>query len=110
MDDRTIVVPISEDEQAFIDEQVAAGRYATGSEVLRAALAAFEYADTGRYLFEDIAVNGADEPVSLTQFFSDDGQQLRRALEASEASGRSARAIPDIMKAVKSKLRADGSL
>jgi putative addiction module CopG family antidote len=114
MDDRTITVSISESEQAFIDSEIASGRYASGSEVMRAGLAALEHVEAIRDSrmddIDDDARQPSGEPGSLAYYLSANAQHLKLILRASEASGKSTRDVPQIMSAVKSKLRANGSL
>jgi antitoxin ParD1/3/4 len=43
MTDRIIAVSVTDEEQAFIEEQLASGRYADESEVLRAGLGRLEH-------------------------------------------------------------------
>lgn len=116
----TISISVSDEERAFMDDQIAAGRYADDLEILHAALAALEREQRLSTLRELIAEGDADiargDVMSfdssedfLEHIRSEDDHSRRDVLNA-EKSGVSARQIPDIMRAVKTKLRANGSL
>jgi putative addiction module CopG family antidote len=102
MDDNSISISVSADERAFIDRQLAAGRYASEEELLRAGLAALER--------QSLTPGGFGEADDLAPFISEDVDSLRRDLAASLASGVSRRHVRDIMGDVKVKLRANGTL
>src|SRR5690349_1567368 len=120
MDENAISVSISDDEREFIDSQIAAGRYADDEELLHAGIAALEREQKLQTLRELIAEGGAD--IARADVISFDSSEeflehilngtgdLRDELEIAEASGTSSRQIPDIMKSVKAKLRANGAL
>ena len=119
MSDDAISISLSEEERLFVDSQIAAGKYADDSEILHAALAALERQQKLKVLRELIAEGDAD--FERGDFVSVDtaGEisehivglaQLRRELAAAELSGESDRKVPEIMSAVKTKLRANGTL
>jgi antitoxin ParD1/3/4 len=120
MDDRVISISVSDDDQEFIDGQIAAGRYTDENDMLRASLALLKretkLGELRRLIAEgdaDIAggrVMTFDEPGSLTRYVIENAATLDAELAASEKSGTSRRQIPDIIASVKAKLRANGSL
>ncbi len=120
MDDRTISISISGDEEEFIAGQLAAGHFADEKELLHASLAALEREAKVREFRQLIAAGDADivagrsmvfsDSAEFTQYVIGDAEALRSELASSEASGTSARQIPDIVAGVKAKLRANGSL
>jgi putative addiction module CopG family antidote len=120
MNDMTITVSISRRERQFIADQMASGKYAGEEEILRAGLAALER-EAKLLELRAMMAEGEDdvelgkspifnEPDDLGKCIADNARQIKLALEASEASGESARSVPQIMQAVKSKLRANGSI
>lgn len=87
MTDRIIYVSITDQEQAFIEEQLASGRYADESEVLRAGLGRLEHeakvaalraliaeADTQYDRGEYVTFDSAD---AATDFIIEQAQTLR---------------------------------
>lgn len=111
MDNNVISISLSDDERAFIDSQLAAGKYADGQELLHAGLAALKRqslaaasAATG---FPPSGFSEVDEAIP---YAFEDADELRRSLAESGASGVSARDVRDIMGDVKAKLRANGAL
>jgi antitoxin ParD1/3/4 len=87
MDDHTISISVSDEEQAFIAAEIAAGRYASEREVLRAGLAVLEHETKLRELRTLIAEGDADfergdymtfnEPGELTQYIVDNAADLK---------------------------------
>ena len=65
MDDKTIAISVSDDEQEFIDGQIAVGRYADEKDVLRAGLAALESEARLRELGRFVAEGDVDSAVAL---------------------------------------------
>ena len=120
MDDKTISISISGDEEEFIAAQIAAGNFADEQELLHAGLAALEREGKVREFNLLIAEGDADvaagrhmafnDAAESTRYVMDDAETLRSELASSEDSGISARQIPDIIASVKAKLRANGSL
>ena len=120
MSDDAVSISLSEEERLFVDSQIAAGKYADDSEILHAGLAALERQQRLQTLRELIAEGDADiargdvvtfeTAGELTDYIRTRAESLRRELASAEASGESGRQVPDIMNAVKTKLRANGTL
>lgn len=120
MSDDAVSILLSEEERLFIDSQIASGKYADDAEMLHAGLAALEREQRLRTLRALIAEGDADfargDLVSfetageLSAYIRTHAESLRQELADAEASGVSSRSVPDIMNAVKTKLRANGSL
>ena len=120
MDDGKLSVAISDHRREFIDEELAAGKYADEAEVVDAALALLEKSRKVGTLQALIAEGAGDlgygDPVGLSgsgdlsRYIVENVDTLRRAIAESERSGESVRQIPDIMKDVKAKLRSNGAL
>lgn len=120
MDDGKLSVAVSDHRREFIDEELAAGTYASEAEIVDAALELLERTrkmgafrttiakdDDDLRLGEMAAFDTAEE---LSQHIANNAESLRRELSNAQASGLSGRQIPDIMNAVKTKLRANGTL
>ncbi|MDZ4376198.1 MAG: type II toxin-antitoxin system ParD family antitoxin [Phenylobacterium sp.] len=77
---RTISLP--EEQSAYIDDQVAAGRYASASEVIRAGLRALRERDDAveRWLQEDVA--SAFDALQADATRARSPQQVRQSLRA----------------------------
>ncbi|RYE54828.1 MAG: hypothetical protein EOP18_06865 [Rhizobiaceae bacterium] len=120
MSNDAVSIALSEEERLFVDSQIAAGNYADDVELLHAGLAALEREQRLRTLRALIAEGDADiargDFVSfetageLSEYIKTRAETLRRDLIDAEASGASSRRVPDIMNAVKTKLRTNGSL
>lgn len=119
MSDDAVSISLSEEERLFVDSQIAAGKYADDSEILHAGLAALERQQRLKALRELIAEGDADFERGAFVSFDTAGEisehvigraKLRRELAEAEASGESGRQVPQIMNAVKTKLRANGAL
>jgi Arc/MetJ-type ribon-helix-helix transcriptional regulator len=105
MNQHAISISLSEDEQAFIEEGVATGRFADEREALHAGLASLELEAQLGALYPLVA-----EPDYVSHYVADNAPLLAEHLKSTESEGVSSRGIPDIMAAVKQKLRADGKL
>ena len=120
MDDGKRSVAVSDHRREFIDEELAAGKYADAAEVVDAALALLERSrrigvlqalvSEGDADFEHGDHLGFSEPGYLSRYVAENAEALRETIAESERSGESARQIPDIMKDVKAKLRSNGAL
>lgn len=119
MIDDAVSISLSDEERLFVDSQIAAGKYADDSEILHAGLAALERQQRLKALRELIAEGDAGFERGDIVSFDATGEisehvigqaRLRRELAEAEASGESHREIPEIMSAVKTKLRANGAL
>ena len=120
MSNDAVSIALSEEERLFVDSQIAAGNYADDAELLHAGLAALEREQRLRTLRALIDEGDADiargDFVSfetageLSEYIKTCAETLRRDLIDAEASGASSRRVPDIMNAVKTKLRTNGSL
>jgi len=120
MSDDAVSISLSEEERLFIDNQIASGKYADDAEMLHAGLAALEREQRLRTLRELIAEGDADfargdfvsfeSEGELSDYIQTHAESLRRELADAAVSGISSRSVPDIMNAVKTKLRANGSL
>lgn len=102
MGDKAISVFVSEDERAFIDGQLAVGKYASEEELLPAALVARQR--------QPLAPRGFGEADDMSPYMFEDVEELRGDHERSAASGESPRQVRDIMDNMKAKLRANGAL
>lgn len=119
MSDDAVSIFLSDEERLFVDSQIAAGNYADDAEMLHAGLAALERESTLADLREMTAVAdrqiergeyvGFSETDDMTEYVAAFAE-LQRELSRAEASGESTCNIPDIMQAVKAKLRSNGSL
>jgi len=77
MDDRTVTVSISEDEEEFIARLMASGNYADEKELLHAGLAALERETKVRELRRLIAEGDADFLAGRVHSFKD-AEELKR--------------------------------
>ena len=118
MNEHAISISLSEDEQAFIDAQVASGRFADEREALHAGLASLAR-DARLGALYPIAAGGdavggydagLEESGALTRYIAGHAPEIAEHLRSSELGGVSGRRIPDIIADVKTKLRADGKL
>lgn len=105
MNQHAISISLSEEEQAFIEHAVASGRFADVREALHAGLASLELEAELGALYPLVA-----ESEFVSRYVTENALQLSEHLKSSETEGISARGIPDILVAVKEKLRADGKL
>ena len=120
MDDGKLSVAVSDHRREFIEEELAAGTYADEAEIVDAALELLENKRKLEVLRALIADGDADIAAGrvhvvenageLSEYIEANAESFRRELAIAEASGESNRQIPDIMKAVKTKLRANGTL
>ena len=120
MDDGKLSVAVSDHRREFIDEELAAGTYASEAEIIDAALELLENKkklDAPHALIAegdaDIAagrVHLFDSADDLTVYIKANSESLRGELAKAAASGESNRRLPDIMNAVKTRLRANGAL
>ena len=120
MSDDAVSISLSEEERLFVDSQIASGIYADDAEMLHAGLAALKREQRLRTLRALIAEGDADiargdikefgSHESMTEYIVAHAGELRDQLASAEASGQSSRRVTDIMTAVKTKLRTNGSL
>lgn len=107
MNSHPVTISIPNEDLAFVEEQLALGRYDNAEEVFRAGIAALR---REAFASEKRAPEGFEEADGTTAYDLDDAEELRGTIAASLASGTSARRIPGIMNDVKAKLRANGTL
>ena len=111
MGHNAISISISDDERAFIEGQLAAGRYADEEELLHAGLAALKRQSLATAsAVAGLPHAGFSEVDEAILYAFEDAEDLRRGLAESGASGVSPRNLRDIVGDVKAKLRANGAL
>lgn len=120
MDDGNLSVAVPDYRREFIEEELAAGTYADEAEIVDAALELLENKRKREVLRALIADGDADIAAGrvhvventgeLSEYIKATAESLRRELAFAEASGESDRQVPGIMKAMKTKLPANGTL
>lgn len=109
MDDGKLLVSVSDQRREFIEDELASGAYSSETEIIDAALELLQKKRKLDALRASIAEGDADIAAGRIRV-SENADELRHDLAKAEAGGESGRQVPDIMNAVKARMRANGSL
>ncbi|MDH6266835.1 putative addiction module CopG family antidote [Rhizobium sp. SG_E_25_P2] len=85
MSDRTISVTISDEEQAFLEREIANGNFADEGEVVRAAIARLEHETKLNALRRDVQKGLDDFSAGRYKTFNEPGDMARYVIDNADA-------------------------